>query len=36
MMFEVQLPLEIDLAFDLEMWSENIDPKTYSFVTCAP
>ena len=28
------LPLQIDLAFGLEMLSENIDPKTYRFVTC--
>ena len=34
MMFEVLLPLQIDLAFGLEMWSEYIDPKTYPFVTC--
>jgi invasion protein IalB len=34
MMFEVLLPLQIDLAFGLEKWSENIDPKTYPFVTC--
>lgn len=34
MMFEALLPLQIDLAFGLEMWPENIDPKTYSFVTC--
>ena len=33
-MFEVLLPLQIDLAFGLEKWSENIDPKTYPFVTC--
>ena len=33
-MFEVLLPLQIDLAFGLEKWSENIDPKTYLFVTC--
>ena len=34
MMFRVLLPLQIDLAFGLEKWSENIDPKTYPFVTC--
>jgi len=34
MMFEVLLPLQIDLAFGLQKWSENIDPKTYPFVTC--
>ena len=34
MIFEVLLPLQIDLAFGLEKWSENIDPKTYPFVTC--
>ena len=34
MMFEVLLPLQIDLAFGLEMWSETIDPKTHAFVTC--
>ena len=34
LMFEVLLPLQIDLAFGLEMWSEYIDPKTYPFVTC--
>ena len=34
MIFEVLLPLKIDLAFGLEMWSEYIDPKTYPFVTC--
>ena len=34
MMFEVLLPLQIDLAFGLEMWSEYIDPKTYPFDTC--
>ena len=34
MMFEVLLPLQIDLAFGLEKWSENIDPKTHPFVTC--
>ena len=34
MIFEVLLPLQIDLAFGLEMSSENIDPKTYRFVTC--
>ena len=33
-MFRVLLPLQIDLAFGLEKWSENIDPKTYPFVTC--
>ena len=33
MMFEVLLPLQIDLAFGLEMWSDYIDPKTYPFVT---
>ena len=33
-MLEVLLPLQIDLAFGLEKWSENIDPKTYPFVTC--
>ena len=33
MMFEVLLPLQIDLVFGLDMWPENIDPKTYSFVT---
>ena len=27
MMFEVLLPLQIDLAFGLEMWSEYIDPQ---------
>ncbi|MDB0011889.1 invasion associated locus B family protein [Paracoccaceae bacterium] len=34
MIFEVLLPLKIDLAFGLEMSSENIDLKTYRFVTC--
>ena len=34
LMFEVLLPLQIDLAFGLEMWSETIDPKTHAFVTC--
>ena len=34
MIFEVLLPLQIDLAFGLEMSSENIDPKTHPFVTC--
>ena len=34
MIFEVLLPLQIDLAFGLEMLSENFDPKTYRFVTC--
>ena len=34
MIFEVLLPLQIDLAFGLEKWSEYIDPKTYPFVTC--
>ena len=34
MIFEVLLPLKIDLAFGLEMSSENIDPKTYRFVIC--
>ena len=34
MMFEVLLLLQIDLVFGLEMWPENIDQKTYSFVTC--
>ena len=33
-MVEVLLPLQIDLAFGLEMWSETIDPKTHPFVTC--
>ena len=32
--FEVLLPLQIDLAFGLEISSENIDPKTYRFVIC--
>jgi invasion protein IalB len=34
MIFEVLLPLQIDLAFGLKMSSKNIDPKTYRFVTC--
>ncbi len=34
MIFEVLLPLQIDLAFGLEISSENIDPKTYRFVIC--
>ena len=34
MIFEVLLPLKIDLAFGLEMSLENIEPKTYRFVTC--
>jgi len=34
MIFEVLLPLQLDLAFGLEMSSENIDLKTYRFVKC--
>ena len=34
MIFEVLLPLQIDLASGLEMSPENIDPKTYRFATC--
>jgi invasion protein IalB len=28
MMFEVLLPLQMDLAFGLQLWSDYIDPKT--------